>query len=253
MYNFYGTLATKVYELTKPIGTSLNGDIDYYSERLEGIDGTILEAGVGTGRMLIPLLEDGFDVHGVDSSIEMLEKCQKHLKEHALETILFEDDLTIFNLGKKDYSAIILPTSTFCLIKTQQLAQQVLENFYNHLASGGKIIFDLDLPFYPELNEVAISTHAISETEWITLERRIVEIDWLNQQIVSHLTYCHWVSGKLVKTELQPFLLRWYGLTEIKLMLEKIGFKNISISADYEFDVEPTDSNQTITVEAYKD
>lgn len=35
MYNNYGSLATKVYELTKPAGASINGDIDYYIERLE--------------------------------------------------------------------------------------------------------------------------------------------------------------------------------------------------------------------------
>lgn len=252
MHNFYGSLATKVYELTKPIGSSLNGDIDYYSERLYGLSGTILEAGVGTGRMLIPLLEEGFDVHGVDSSIDMLQVCKEQLLARSLETTLFEDDLVSLNLEKKDYDAIILPTSTFCLIQSEDLANQVLENFYHHLASGGKLIFDLDLPFYPELNETSISTHPISETEWITLERRVIEIDWLKQHIVSHLTYSHWLRGELIKTELQPFLLRWYGLTEIKLMLEKIGFKNISISADYNFDTEATDSNQTLTVEAYR-
>lgn len=253
MYNTYGLLATKVYELTKPIGSSLNGDIDYYSQRLEGITGKILEAGVGTGRMLIPLLEEGFQVEGIDFSEEMLQTCQNNLEAHSLSSVLHIGDLSTFKLPTTNYDAIILPTSTFCLIETEELAIKVLTNFFNHLSSKGKIIFDIDLPFYPELNETSTSTFNVSEHELITLERKIVEIDWLKQQIISHLTYSQWLNGVLIKTELQPFLLRWYGLTEITLMLEKIGYENITISADYEYSEQPTNSNQTITIEAYKD
>lgn len=251
MYNFYGPLATKVYELTKPIGSSLNGDIDYYSERLEDMTGPILEAGVGSGRMLIPLLQDGFNVEGLDTSADMLAQCRKNLEHYQLQSTLYQDDLSSFQLNKQ-FDGIIVPTATFCLIETEELAYQVLTNFFTHLTSKGKIIIDLDLPFYPELNETSTSTFEVNQNEWITLERKIVEIDWLKQQIISHLTYAQWIKGELVKTELQPFLLRWYGLNEFKLMLEKIGFENISFSADYEFNTSPIDSNQTITVEAYK-
>lgn len=252
MYNNYGLLATKVYELTKPVGTSINGDIDYYIERLDGVTGKILEAGVGSGRMLIPLLEENFKIVGIDASSEMLSMCQKNLDIHQLNAELHTGNLIDFNLGYETFEGIIMPTSTFCLIETEKLAIEVLTNFYNHLTHHGKIIFDLDLPFYPELNETSISTFEVSNKELITLERKIVEIDWLKQQIISHLTYSQWINGELVKTELQPFLLRWYGLSEITLLLEKVGFKNITISADYEYLETPTNSNQTITVEAYK-
>ena len=252
MYNNYGSLATKVYELTKPVGSSINGDIDYYSERLEGITGKILEAGVGSGRMLIPLLKNGFQIEGIDQSSDMLSMCQRNLEQHDLQAVLHQGNLIHFDLGKAVFEAIIMPTATFSLIETEELALQVLENFYKHLTNQGKIIIDLDLPFYPELNETSTSTYNINTHEIITLERKIVEIDWLNQHIISHLTYSQWLDGKLTQTELQPFLLRWYGLTEFKLLLEKVGFKNITISADYDFHSSPTDSNQTITVEAYK-
>ncbi|MGX7025459.1 class I SAM-dependent methyltransferase [Vagococcus hydrophili] len=252
MYNHYGNLATTVYEITKPVGTSLNGDIDYYSERLEGITGKILEAGVGSGRMLIPLLEEGFQVEGVDQSTDMLAVCRDNLDKHHLQTSLHQDNLTHFSLGNSTFEAIILPTSTFCLIENEQLAYQTLTNFYQHLKVGGKLILDLDLPFYPEVEESTTTSFTLSETEVITFEKKIISIDFLEQHIVYHLTYSLWRHGELVKTELQQFLLRWYGLNEFKLMLEKVGFKNINVSSDYEFDVMPTDSNQTITFEAWK-
>lgn len=252
MYNHYGELATTVYELTKPAGASLNGDIDYYMERLEGITGPILEAGVGSGRMLIPLLEEGFHIEGIDQSKDMLDACQKNLVAHHLSAPIYQDDLALFSIHDNYYDAIIMPTSTFCLIQTEELANQVLENFHRHLKPNGKIIIDLDLPFYPELGESATTSFPLSSKELITYEKKIVEIDWLKQHTIYHLTYAKWIEGVLVKQELQQFLLRWYGLNEFKLILEKVGFQDISISSDYEFDVHPVDSNQTITFEAIK-
>ncbi len=63
----YGQLATEVYELDKPVGRSFPG-LDYYARQLAGITGRILEPACGTGRVLVPLLEAGLAVEGLDSS-----------------------------------------------------------------------------------------------------------------------------------------------------------------------------------------
>lgn len=46
MFSFYSTLCTELYDYTKPVGYSLNGDIEYYEERLKNCRGRILEAAV---------------------------------------------------------------------------------------------------------------------------------------------------------------------------------------------------------------
>lgn len=252
MFNQYGALATTVYELTKPVGTSLNGDIDYYSERLAGVTGKILEVGVGTGRMLLPLIQDGFNMEGVDNSKDMLALCHNNLKKYHLTANIYEQDLAEFFVAENYYEAIIIPTATFCLLETPELATDVLTNLFRQLKSGGRLILDLDLPFYPELGENSITTYQLSPKEIITYEKKIVAIDWLEQHIVSHLTYSKWTNGVLEKTELQQLLVRWYGINEFRLMLEKIGFKEITVSADYDYSSKPEDSNQTITFEAIK-
>lgn len=70
----------------------------------------------------------------------------------------------------------------------------------------------------------------------ITLENKSIEIDWLNQTTLSYLKYEKWSKGQLVQTELQRFAVRWYGIEEFKLLLESIGFSNITCSADYVFE-----------------
>ncbi|AQP52869.1 SAM-dependent methyltransferase [Vagococcus penaei] len=251
MYKNYGPLAAQVYELTKPVGNMLNGDIDYYCERLQGIKGKILEAGVGTGRMLIPLLQEGYQIEGIDQSHDMLTICQNNLAKYQLQTAIYQGDLATFELLTR-YDAIIMPTATFCLIETEELASQALINCYQHLSPGGRLIIDLDLPFYPEAGETETSTYRLSSHKGITLERKVIEIDWLAQHVLTHVRYEEWQDGVLISTELQRLLLRWYGLTELRLILEKVGFESITISADYDYLVPPVDSNQTITFEATK-
>lgn len=65
MFSYYSNLCTEVYDLTKPVGHSVGGDIEYYLDRLQSCSGRILEAAVGSGRMLIPLLEAELVVDGL--------------------------------------------------------------------------------------------------------------------------------------------------------------------------------------------
>nr|MBS9408221.1 class I SAM-dependent methyltransferase [Streptococcus oralis] len=82
----------------KPVGYSLNGDIEYYQERLKNGRGRILEAAVGSGRVIIPRLEAGFKVDGIDYSPEMLESCRIRCNERGLHPHLYEGSLQQFSL-----------------------------------------------------------------------------------------------------------------------------------------------------------
>ena len=62
MSNEYGELSTTFYELTKPIGYSIEGDIEYYIKKLEDTSGLVLEAGVGTGRFFVALIKKGTEL-----------------------------------------------------------------------------------------------------------------------------------------------------------------------------------------------
>jgi len=88
----YGKLASEVYDLDKPIGSSF-GDVEYYRDQLSGIDGPVLEPAVGTGRILIPLLEAGITVHGFDSSPDMLDLCRRNCQARGLSTVLAAGDM----------------------------------------------------------------------------------------------------------------------------------------------------------------
>src|SRR5690348_18138955 len=74
----YGRLVAEVYELDKPVGSSFPA-LKYYTRQLAGVTGRILEPAAGTGRVLVPLLEAGFAVEGLDISPDILAVCRHHL------------------------------------------------------------------------------------------------------------------------------------------------------------------------------
>ncbi|MFB1051861.1 class I SAM-dependent methyltransferase [Paraliobacillus sp. JSM ZJ581] len=248
MLGYYNNLSSEVYDIDKYIGLSF-GDVEFYSDRLASCEGNVLEPGVGTGRILIPLLEKGIKVDGFDVSKEMLKICRNNCKNRGLDPKLFEGRMESFSLDTK-YEAIIVPTGTFLLLHKREDSISTLKNFYNHLSDGGKLILDIFLQTDLTVGNVSTRTWESQNGGIITLESKIVEVDFISQYTISHNRYEKWNNGQLTQSELERFPLRWYGVEEFKMILEQIGFKDITISADYKHGNYPTNSTQTITFEA---
>jgi SAM-dependent methyltransferase len=250
MFSSYGELSTEVYDLSKPIGHSF-GDIEYYRDRLKTCKGRILEAAVGTGRMLIPLIEAGFVVDGMDTSSQMLNVCRANCANRGLSPQLFTGQMQNFSLPNK-YEAIIIPTGSFLLIKNREESINALKCFHNHLVSDGRIIIDLFLQTNFDTNTVTTRTWITPTKEAITLESKVVEVSLFEQYVVTYSRYEKWLGGKLLMTEMESTSLRWFGIEEFKLLLENIGFAEITVSSDYVFGKVPTHSKQVFTYEAIK-
>lgn len=248
MLSYYGRLSSEVYDMDKPIGHSF-GDVEFYMSRLESCKGPILEPGTGTGRILIPLLEKGLNVEGFDSSKDMLNICRNNCKKRNLNPKLFEAKMESFSQDTK-YDAIIVPTGTFLLLDKKENSIKALQNFYKNLTNGGRLIIDIFLQTDISIGTVSTKTWECSNGDIITLENKVVEVDYINQYTISHGRYEKWREGVLLQTELEYFPLRWYGVEEFKLILESIGFKNIVISSSYKFGQYPSNPEEIITFEA---
>lgn len=249
MFSYYGKLSTELYDFTKPVGKSINGDIEYYMERLKNMDGRVLEAGVGSGRVLIPLLEKGLLVDGVDYSANMLRSCKERCTKRGLTPDLYTMRLEDLQLPHK-YKAIIMPTGSFCLIENREDSIQTLRRFKDHLEVGGCVIIDLMLPYSFIEGEITTQAFPLPDGSGMTLESKSIEIDWVNQKTKTYLKYEKWKDGKLIDTELQEFGIRWYGIEEFRLLLESIGFVDITCSSGYTYGKYPTNSEEIITFEA---
>jgi len=246
MFKDYGELSTILYEHTKPPGHSVSGDIEYYSGKLAGVTGRILEAGVGTGRMLIPLLQKGFSVDGVDISPEMLTKCKYNLQKYDLSTDLHQQDLSKLSLAHK-YDAIIMPTGSFCLLP-RDIIENTLTSFLNHLEIGGKLIFDIIFPDDFKQGETFMRCYQLDNDTGILYTNFHNEIDWIGQKTSHMIKYDLVKNGEVQKTEVSDFTLFWYGIKEIEMLLRSVGFEDIN----HEFGYGSQEQSHTITFTAIK-
>lgn len=227
----YKSISSKMYEQTKPIGYSIEGDLEYYYNQLKDVKGEILEAGVGTGRLLIPLIKKGLRLDGVDISPHMLDICRENCKKHSVETSLYLQDLVDLDINKK-YDAIIMPTGSFCLIDGMDQIKKLLVSFENHLSKNGRIILDLIFPIDFEKGEEVYHTKIDDRTN-IILYSYSREIDLVEQKTYSLNKYEKWQDDKLIDTEIAEFNLSWYGVNEFIYILKDLGFTNIGYDFGY--------------------
>ncbi len=233
MFTEYGPLSTKVYDFTKPIGKSIDGDLEYYFKKIQSFEkGKVLEAGVGTGRMAIPFLKEGIDLIGIDLSADMLKKCEENYTLHGVEGLLYQQNLLSLNLPHT-FSTIIMPTGSFNLLPGRKGALQVLKNFYHHLLPKGHVVIDIELPTNFTPGDEQKSFFQISNNETILLTTTSLERNWQEQKTLSLNRYEQWREGSLIQTELGQFVLYWYGLEEFKDLLLQAGFTNITKTFDY--------------------
>jgi len=245
MFKEYGELSTILYEYTKPVGFSIDGDIEYYTEQLKGTSGRILEAGVGTGRMLIPLLKSGLTVNGVDISNEMLAQCKINMEKHGISAELYKQDLTVLSLPYT-YDAIIMPTGSFCLLPKSKV-RNILTGFYNHLNAGGRLIVDLEMPHSFREGETTVNNFPLSDSTSITLTSFNEKIDWLTQKTSYINKYELLENGEVTKTEMSDFVLYWYGIIEFEMLLTLSGFERFEYETGYGIN-----QSQIITFKAIK-
>lgn len=251
MINRYGTLASWVYDLDKPIGRSF-GDVEFYRDRLRNRTGPCLEPAVGNGRVLIPLLEAGFAIEGFDASEDMLNRCRHHCRERGLDARLQVQRFEDFSYEHK-FEVIIVPVGSFQLIIDPAAARRVLGRFQAHLLPEGRLIVDLS-PIRDFSNpEVHIRSWPTEGGDVLTLTDNRVETNYVAQTIVSHLRYEQWRAGELIHTELDIFHLRWWGVIEFELALREAGFTDIVVSGNYQHGRSPSKDDQVITFEALCD
>jgi SAM-dependent methyltransferase len=228
--NRYGALCAEVYVLDKPPGAL--GDIPYYLDRLGGLDGPILEAGCGSGRLLVPLLEAGVPIEGFDHSEAMLAQCRAACEARGLNPPVRRMRFQEFAYDAP-FAAIVVPVGTFTLIDDFSEALAALRGFHDHLLPGGRLYVDLMPLGYLTGVHDSVRSWTTPAGDLLQIDSRRVELDFLGQRRVCHDRYERWRGGRLVETELEVLATRLWGLKEFEMTLKEAGFAEISVCGDY--------------------
>lgn len=125
------------------------GDIEFYHGLCRASGGPILEIGVGTGRISLPLAKEGMEIVGIDLFEPMLKVAQQNALDVAPlsgSLKLIQADMRNFDLKRK-FPVVTIPARTLLLATTEEEQVQTLCCAVRHLEEGGTMAFNL---FYPD-------------------------------------------------------------------------------------------------------
>jgi ubiquinone/menaquinone biosynthesis C-methylase UbiE len=126
-------------------------DTPLWIEYAQKCKSPVLELACGTGRALIPIAREGFEITGLDSNESMLKKAKEKIKKKPQEVQnrieLIKSDMTNFQIKKK-FNLILIVFNSFQHLLTIQDQDNCLKSIHRHLTDNGRLIITV---FYPDL------------------------------------------------------------------------------------------------------
>lgn len=192
----------------------------------------LLDLGCGTGKVLIPLVEAGFFVDGLDASETMLLRLQDKLLEKGLHSNLYEDDMQNLN-RPNSYDVVFSLIDTMNYLKDASALEQAIKGVYTSLVDGGVFLFDIHNKAYIEDVFDDYSHHEVHES-YTYLWDTFLEKDENSTEILHQLTFFIEDSSGSYERRDEEHLQKVFELPFYIQLLEETGFKSIQVQSDFE-------------------
>lgn len=137
----YGREIADLYDQLYPA----SAEIDQVADTLGRLsaDGSVLELGVGTGRMAFGLADHGLDVHGVEISAEMIQQLREQDQEGRIT--VHEGDMRSFDLGRT-FGVVALLSDGLYALPTQDDQVACISAAAAHLGEDGHLVVETTWP-----------------------------------------------------------------------------------------------------------
>ena len=187
----------------------------------------------GSGRLLLPLAEQGFTVHGVDRSPSMLASCEARLAACGLKALLFRQGLGELNLPFR-YGAAFVAAGSFQLLARGADANAALEHLRAHLVPPGPLLIEFFVPeeaeHPPGAPPVEVRGVKLPDGARISL-RSEVFYDTARKRIDTVSRYERREAGVIVAREDERIELAWYDEDEAVAMFRDAGFADVTVES----------------------
>lgn len=229
--NYYGSLCTEMYEILHE--KAPQDELDFYLSYAE--EGKkILEALCGSGRFLVPFLERGFDICGMDLSSEMLSK----LKMKAPNAKVVQVDILEYSPNEQ-FDYIFISSGSVSLFTDINLCKKILGKLKGLLTPKGKFVFAVDTVAdrcsddtdYKE----SVSVKTKGGFELILRSKNYY--DEQSQTQFSPGIYELYSGTELLQSETMDFQTHLYKFGEMEQYLTEIGFTEIKTYSSFSKDI----------------
>jgi SAM-dependent methyltransferase len=202
-----------IARLYDPWSVSVTEDVPFYVDEARRVSpGPVVELGVGTGRIAVPIAVEGIRVIGVDSSAGMLEVARERAESAGVADLV---ELRVGDLRAPPVTErvelVICPFRSYLHLRTDAERLRALRAARDLLVPGGRLVFDV---FAPGADDIAET-----DGRWLEREPEIFErADWDTETRTLTLS----VRGPSGEATLA---LAWLSADEWRALLERAGFE----------------------------
>lgn len=234
----------------------LTMDLDFLINFSREINDAVLELACGTGRVMIPLAENGLEVYGIDNSEEMLKIGREKIKTLPVDVkskLHFQyGDMSSFNLNRK-FRLVLIPFNSFLLLLKKEEQESCLKCVRSHLTDDGFFVLDIYSPNFKliaqDTNEMKFLRHFYVPP----IEKVVIQWEYLKRDMAEQIAYSDFLyemydkHGNLSRraSSLRMKIIFRY---EMEYLLEKCGFRIIDLFGDYNKTPYTEESRQMIFV-----
>jgi SAM-dependent methyltransferase len=202
----------RIAHIYDPWSISVVEDIPFYVDLAVEAGGTVVELGVGSGRIAVPTAAAGIKVIGIDSSAGMLEIARREAEAAGVSSLV---DLRLGDLRKPPvrgrFPLVTAPFRALLHMETDADRRKALRAARRLVADGGRFVFDVFEPSQEDVVE--------TQGKWLEREPGIWErADW---HMDSRTLVLRLRSGE-TDTEMS---LAWLPPAEWEELLESEGFE----------------------------
>lgn len=210
-------------------------EVRLMADFLKNHPGPALEIGSGSGRLMFPLIHEGFEVEGLELSPDMRALGEIRASRLGVNPVVHAGDMTCWDGGRR-YSAVLAPAFTLLLAADPEAT---LRHWHGLLANGGGLYLTVFMPYAELLGD-------LPENEWyedhqVTLPdgreglletRHRLEME--NQ--ILHREHRYSLSGNPPASHESQQTLRWIEHVEMLSLLESTGFRLERFFVDFDPD-----------------
>jgi SAM-dependent methyltransferase len=245
----YLSLCTQVYDISLP--TPPNEEYTFFKSYALHAQGPILEPMCGTGRFLLPLMQDSFDVEGFDASAHMLATLHQKASKTQLKANVSLNFIENFK-SDRQYHLIFIPSGSFNLITDMKEITAALTTFYDLLSEKGILLIEIIT-----LEATPQNPGMWRRDRWDIDSNSFILASAKEEPLKENvsLTTCVYelVENNIItKTETEIIKIRLYSADEFKTILINAGFKKVTAIKAFDKTKNPDPSDKDIVFECQK-
>ena len=226
--NYYGVLCTEMYEILHK--EAPRDELDFYLSYVQR-GKKILEPLCGSGRPLVPIMERGFDIRGMDLSEEMLDKLRRKAPGAK---VVRADVAEYFSAETFDY--IFISSGSVSLFTDIGVCKRILKKLRGLLAPKGKLVFAVDTVACRCSDnadyKIAVSVKTEEGFDLVLKSRN--RYDAGSQTQFSPGIYELYDGGKLLQSEQMDFRTHLYKFGEMEKYLKEAGFGKVTTYCSFQ-------------------